>query len=67
VIESVVGRNVLPALGDLLVHNLTTRRLADWHRSIAERPRYWRSRKGAPPIRSPRQRAPLGSPTPSAG
>jgi len=49
VIESVVGRNVLPALGDLLVHNLTTRRLADWHRSIAERPRYWRSRKGAPP------------------
>jgi integrase len=49
VIESVVGRNVLPALGDLLVHKLTTRRLADWHRSIAERPRYWRSRAGAPP------------------
>jgi integrase len=48
VIESVVGRNVLPALGDLVVHKLTTRRLADWHRSIAERPRYWRSRPGAP-------------------
>jgi integrase len=49
VIESVVGRNVLPTLGDLPVHKLTTRRLADWHRSIAERPRYWRSRAGAPP------------------
>jgi integrase len=49
VIESVVGRNVLPALGDVLVHKLTARRLADWHRSIAERPRYWRSRAGAPP------------------
>jgi integrase len=49
VIESVVGRNVLPALGHLLVHKLTTRRLADWHRSIAERPRYWRSRAGAQP------------------
>jgi integrase len=49
VIESVVGRNVLPALGELPVHKLTTRRLADWHRSIAERPRYWRSRKGTPP------------------
>jgi integrase len=49
VIESVVGRNVLPALGDLPVHKLTTRRLADWHRGIAERPRYWRSRPGAQP------------------
>jgi integrase len=49
VIESVVGRNVLPVLGELIVHKLTTRRLADWHHSIAERPRYWRSRKGAPP------------------
>jgi integrase len=49
VIESVVGCNVLPALGDVPVHKLTTQRLADWHRSIAERPRYWRSRAGAPP------------------
>jgi integrase len=49
VIESVVGRNVLPVLGHLLVHKLTTRRLTDWHRGIAERPRYWRSRPGAKP------------------
>jgi integrase len=49
VIESVVGRNVLPLLGDVAVHKLTTRRLADWHRGIAERPRYWRSRPGAAP------------------
>jgi integrase len=49
VIGSVVGRNVLPALGHLLVHKLTTRRLADWHRSIAERRRYWRSCAGAEP------------------
>jgi hypothetical protein len=48
-IESVVRRNVLPELGGLLVHKLTTRRLLDWHRSIAERPRYWRSRPGANP------------------
>jgi hypothetical protein len=26
-----------------------TRRLLDWHRGIAERPRYWRSRPGAAP------------------
>ena len=31
------------------MRKLTTRRLADWHRSVAERPRYWRSRAGAPP------------------
>src|SRR5262249_54965585 len=49
VIASVVGRNVLPVLGDLLARKLTTRRLLDWHRSIAERPRYWRSRPGTPP------------------
>jgi hypothetical protein len=49
VIESVVGCNVLPSLGDVPVQKLTTRRLADWHRSVAERPRYWRSRVGAPP------------------
>jgi integrase len=48
-IESVVRRNVLPELGGLLVHKLTTRRLLDWHRSIAERPRNWRSRPGADP------------------
>jgi hypothetical protein len=28
----------------VLVVKLTTRRLLDWHRSIAERPRRWRSR-----------------------
>jgi hypothetical protein len=48
-IESVVHRNVLPELGGLLVQKLTTRRLLDWHRSIAERPRHWRSRPGAEP------------------
>jgi integrase len=48
-VESVVRRNVLPELGGLLVHKLTSRRLLDWHRGIAERPRYWRSRRGAPP------------------
>jgi integrase len=53
VIESVVRRNVLHALGDLPVHKLTTRRLNDWHRSIAERPRYWRSRAGAEPNTAP--------------
>jgi integrase len=30
----------------VLVVKLTTRRLLDWHRSIAERPRRWRSRPG---------------------
>ncbi len=48
-IASVVGRNVLPELGGLLVSKLTTRRLLYWHRSLAERPRYWRSRPGAEP------------------
>jgi integrase len=47
--KSVVGRNVLPVLGGLLVAKLTTRKLLDWHRGLAERPRYWRSRPGAEP------------------
>jgi integrase len=47
-IESVVNRNILPALGKLLVVKLTPQRLRDWHRGLAERARYWRSRKGAP-------------------
>jgi Phage integrase, N-terminal SAM-like domain len=46
-IESVVNRNILPALGKLPVAKLTPQRLRDWHRSLAERARYWRSRKGA--------------------
>jgi hypothetical protein len=37
--------NILPALGKLPVVKLTTQRLHDWHRGLAERARYWRSRK----------------------
>jgi integrase len=43
VLERVVRAWSLP------VRKLTSRRLLDWHRSIAERPRYWRSRPGAKP------------------
>ena len=46
-IESVVNRNILPELGKLPVTKLTPQRLRDWHRGLAERARYWRSRKGA--------------------
>src|SRR5262249_12915614 len=46
-IESGVKRNILPALGKLPVAKLTPQRLRDWHRGLAERARYWRSRKGA--------------------
>src|SRR5437763_4298528 len=46
-IESVTRQNILSELGDVLVVKLTTRRLLDWHRAIAERPRRWRSRPGA--------------------
>ena len=46
-IESVARQNILFELGDALVVKLTTRRLLDWHRAIAERPRRWRSRPGA--------------------
>jgi len=45
-IESVARQNILSELGDVLVVKLTTRRLLDWHRAIAERPRRWRSRAG---------------------
>ncbi len=45
-IESVARRNILPELGNVSVVKLTTRRLLDWHRAIAERPRRWRSRPG---------------------
>lgn len=46
-IESVSRRNILFELGGVPVVKLTTRRLLDWHRAIAERPRRWRSRPGA--------------------
>jgi integrase len=46
-IESVARQNILSELGDVLVGKLTTRRLLDWHRAIAERPRRWRCRTGA--------------------
>jgi hypothetical protein len=45
-IESVARRNILPELGSAPVVKLTTPRLLDWHRAIAERPRRWRSRAG---------------------
>jgi integrase len=45
-IESVARRNILPELGSVPVVKLTARRLLDWHRAIAERPRRWRSRAG---------------------
>lgn len=38
-VESVVRRNVLPELGGLPVHKLTSRQSLDWHRDIAE-PQY---------------------------
>ena len=46
-IESVARQNILFELGDTPVVTLTTRRLLDWHRAIAERPRRWRARPGA--------------------
>jgi integrase len=48
-IESVARQNILGSLGDFEVTKLTTKRLADWHRAIAERPRRWRARPGAKP------------------
>ncbi len=45
-IESVVKRNILPELGKIAVVKLTPQRLRDWHRGLAERARYWRSRDG---------------------
>jgi integrase len=52
-ITSVARRNILPDLGKVPVAKLTTRRLLDWHRGIAERPRRWRSRLGGPPRVAP--------------
>jgi integrase len=46
--ESIMKRNILPPLGKLPVAKLTPQRLRDWHRGIAERARFWRSRKGEP-------------------
>jgi len=46
-IESVVRRNILPVLGKIEVSKLTPQRVRDWHRGLAERARYWRSRPGA--------------------
>jgi hypothetical protein len=52
-IESVVRRNILPELGTVQVTKLTTPRLLDWHRGIAERPRHWRSRSNTKPNLGP--------------
>jgi hypothetical protein len=52
-IESVARQNILGPLGEFEVGKLTTKRLADWHRAIAERPRRWRARAGAPSQTSP--------------
>ncbi len=46
--ESIMRRNILPPLGKLPVTKLTPQRLRDWHRGIAERARFLRSRKGEP-------------------
>lgn len=46
-IESVSRQNILSELGEVTITKLTTKRLSDWHRAIAERPRRWRSRQGA--------------------
>jgi hypothetical protein len=43
-IEIVVNRNILPELGKLPVVKLTPQRVRDWHRSLAERTRYGRSK-----------------------
>src|SRR5262249_53173738 len=48
-IESVARRNVLPELGATAVRKLTTPHLLDWHRGMAARPRYLRSRPGTKP------------------
>jgi integrase len=48
-IESVARQNILCELGEMTVAKLTTKRLSDWHRAIAERPRRWRSRQGDKP------------------
>jgi len=48
-ITSTTKHNILPELGPLLVRKLTTRQLTEWHQSLAERPRRWRSVPGAKP------------------
>ena len=55
-IDSVIRRNILSELGSVAVAKLTTRRLLDWHRGIAERPRIWRARRGAAPKVAPYDR-----------
>lgn len=47
-VQSVVRRNILPELGAVRVAKLTTRRVLDWHRSLAERARHRRSRANGP-------------------
>src|SRR5262249_44436104 len=48
-IASVARQNIVGPLGAIDVAKLTTKRLADWHRAIAEGPRRWRARAGAKP------------------
>lgn len=41
-----INADILPDLGDLRLAKLTTRRIADWHRALAERGARKRGRKG---------------------
>lgn len=45
--QRVVDLHILPALGDLLVADLTTDRLEEWRRGLSTAPARLRSRKGA--------------------
>lgn len=46
-IKSAIEAHLSPALGGTEVSKLTSRRLQDWHRQLAEQPRRVRTRKGA--------------------
>ena len=37
-VRQVIGVHIRPALGDLEIANLTSRKLRDWHHGLASRP-----------------------------
>ncbi len=47
VMHNIVNAHIVPKLGNILVHELTTKQISDWHQEISRTPLRLRTKKGA--------------------
>jgi len=48
VMSNIVNAHILPKLGNIQVHELTTKQISEWHQEISRTPLRLRTKKGAP-------------------